>query len=77
MERDFHQINDPAEIDDGRELEPIEEELADALALQMANEELDMERDRRTSGSFAESQARLSRALDLLTSRITPHLEKR
>ena len=48
------------------------EEQANALALRMAEDEL--ERDRRSSGSFAESQARLSRALDLLTSRVRPHI---
>ena len=39
-------------------------------------EETDLEQARRTSGSFAQSQARLARALDLLASRVRPHLGK-
>ena len=34
------------------------------------------EQDLRCSGSFAESQARLARALDLLTGRVAPHLRE-
>lgn len=46
-------FTDPAEIDDGQELEPIEES--------------SLEQDRRSTGSFAEGQQRLARALDNLT----------
>lgn len=74
-------FTDPDEIDDGRTLEPIEfaghetggapcEGNAGWLASDRESPstfEPDMEQARRVSGSFAESQQRLARALDSLT----------
>jgi hypothetical protein len=79
MSMEFHEINDSAgrdgeEISDQQEQEEMFE---DFDAEEPLPEEPKLEQDRRTSGSFAEGQARLARALDNLTERLRPHLEPR
>ena len=50
-----------------------ESELLPDVDSQLKDEEL-LEQERRTSGSFSESQARLARAIDGLTALAKPHL---